>query len=1015
MEVLSQDRNHILQSLQKQLDEQIELQKQFEDLKIEHQYSVQTNQVKDQTIKDLNQKLQQQMLIIKDDVQIQLRDRIDQLEDQLTKYKTDNKVLNIQIENLQAQNEQLYQQVSVKQTPQIIYVKSNEAHNLIQQLELRHQQETHQKNILQGQINDMTIQIDEITIQNKKLQEKLQITFMKNDTDKQANKTINIELQEENKILKQQLKQVQQEYQDYEQTRSKQDELIRQQIQEKDEIIAKLQNELHIFRQKGQANSILSQIMNSVLPTHLDDYLAQKKELLKLKNQHNEILNERGQLKQKIQELEKVIQDKLPLVNQRQTEFEQLKQISMQQRNKLEQLLNQNNEMTKEILTLQQNNLKLASDNKIQKDYIQQMNKENTRLHQAQTGNQYDVQELKQIEFLSIERQNLIQELQELRLITLRDNQLSVPAMQLNQLQQDFVKLQNILQERDEKIFKLQAQLKLLEKEAETYKVIHQPKQQITHTIEKIKIDFEKNKKKELRIRSLQNDNRKLEFEVQNLQFANAKINGQLQYENQKIQFLEKNLKKLQDENSSLKELIRNLKLEFEEKIRNYIKEYEQNNKYSNTEYTIELQSQNNKFFNIITQNQGELEQLRENLQTSYQNIDQLRDIIRNKNLELDQMKKERNVSFDMQTVGLKIQIEDLKVVNYTQQEILKNLQEQLHIQASQIADTYKLKDKQLIEELTQFSNEYLQHNNQGQKNQFENIQDYKNMLEKMEKQYEELQLRYMDTIEIMKQEFKNMIVQKDEYVQQLEYERKEILQSLDDYRRLYTSEIEDKTHKQNISKDEFHSINEQLKKQHEQIQILQKELDDKKQQEQSHANKMQDLREERKRLQDERLLREEQLQQTQKILDEKYLEHKAMETATLLGKFELQRQIQDLKNQLRQEQDKISKILPVDESKQQIIEQNLLEKQNQLIQLQKEIEEANIAKLSQQLKMEIEAPEIVNFEQDKIHYEQQIQNLKQIRDQITVDDVDLVKRILQDGRLVSYLEKAKVIYESQQ
>lgn len=40
------------------------------------------------------------------------------------------------------------------------------------------------------------------------------------------------------------------------------------------------------------------------------------------------------------------------------------------------------------------------------------------------------------------------------------------------------------------------------------------------------------------------------------------------------------------------------------------------------------------------------------------------------------------------------------------------------------------------------------------------------------------------------------MILQKDEYVEQLEQERKEILQSLDNYKKLYTNEIEDKTQK---------------------------------------------------------------------------------------------------------------------------------------------------------------------------------------------------------------------------
>lgn len=58
------------------------------------------------------------------------------------------------------------------------------------------------------------------------------------------------------------------------------------------------------------------------------------------------------------------------------------------------------------------------------------------------------------------------------------------------------------------------------------------------------------------------------------------------------------------------------------------------------------------------------------------------------------------------------------------------------------------------------------------------------------------------------------------------------------------------------------------------------------------------------------------------------------------------------------------------------------------------------------------EAP-IIDFEEEKRHYEEQIRQLRVIKDGITIEDVELVRNLVQDGRLVRYLEKAKEIYHA--
>ncbi|CAD8197750.1 unnamed protein product [Paramecium pentaurelia] len=918
--------------------------------------------------------------------------------------KNEIQILQSQLDHLELERQKLEEELKTKSLNQIIYINNDALTNVLQNYNQYFENFNNEKQYLLNQIQQYKALEEKTKIDNQKRIDRFQV-IIKNVEDKKKileEEIINLKnvIENQQKTLENQQIQLQEqeklrlELEKEQQIISEQNISLQQQQQEQ---IVKLQKQIN------SSHSIVYDMMNIILPSDMEEILQIKQQLLKNEEEMKSLKEINKNLSQEKKKFQDLVEKELPFVKQRKQEFEQLMAISLQQKKKLEVEINLNkklkenlNQLEIELQQVKQKEeiqtieiLKLRSENLTCRTQIQELSVIDLFKNQSQVSNTDAQVFIKQICQENEQLKNQIEQ------ILINYQSYNRPINQSDQIQEENLNLKYTLSVKEDEILNLKEKVNIMTQEKALGQIINNKVQPIVHKIEKIKIKTEKQQNLLKEFRNQRMEKRKLEFKLEELEFQISKLQSQYQLERQQKEFLEKRLIQQKDDFGKKKEQFRKRYEEFEIKIQELQQEM---NLSSITQEHINYYQQNRMLFQKSKKDKQLIIQQNQEIKNYIIEIQRLKEELHNKEQEVIAIERQaQNGDEDQKRLQLKKKI-------------------QMDKDKIQIEDLYEQLNQQ-IKEKVQLNNQFLKEKLKCEQiqinlNSDQSLQELKKSVYNFENRLIQFQEQSQKRIEELEVEFQNKIGQKQNEISQLEQEIIELKYALEDYKKQYKEEKLKQVNKSELSLNEIQDLKEQLSqtiKEKDQL-LKRKQMIEKKDSDLKIKEEIINAREQK--INEEQILFEQtRIKQTQEIQEQISIQ-KNKELSLIACDYIIFRELDEYKQKLIQEQNKVNELLQQLQM-QQNSQDNDNNQQQQLNQIgnneQKQEgheQEIKIEEINVNNGMKIEEQQ--NFDEERQMGQQGVQ------EKVNQNEVKFVMEIIQNGKLLAYLEKAKQIHEEQ-
>ncbi|CAD8121792.1 unnamed protein product [Paramecium sonneborni] len=984
-------------------DVQKNMSTQLFDIKQERDSLKYLNEIKEKQI----QSLQEQVLVKNHvaDTQ-QLKHELQQQYNQILELQLELQTVRNNLEHSELERQNLSNELKTKAVSQVVYIQ-NKINNTPLQIYNQHlDQFDEERKQYQRQIHQYQMHENKIKIENQKTIDKLQ-SIITNFEEEKKN------LQEELMTLKQMMEMYQLQAQDEISNQKKEEELklqndreMRTILENKDKLISDQEKEIQrLHKRISQSPEMSLSTINDMFNINVDDIVDLK---IKIMQQENDIKLLQDQIVKEQQDkrnIQEHIQRELNVVSQKKQEYLQSISFSELQKQKLETEIQQNKILRDNLSKLQTELNQFKIKDQIQRNEIDRLRQDNLN----QKASIVESEKKGSINRSTIQSESIIMS-QEYNKNPINQ------VKQFEKLTQEILNLKLIINRKDEEIINLQQKIISIDSDDDLEEQQKKSSIQVSKKIEKIRCKSQKKSQFLAEYRKLKLERNKFEFQIQEQIYEISKLQNQVQMERSQKEFMEKNLKQYQDEFLKLEGQYRKQKKEFENKIQQISQEMEQN--FVSKEQ-INYHQQNQQLFQQKELDKKLILDLKEKVKTLNLESQKMKEEIFQKDNLIQQLRVKENKNEEKQYIlQMKLQIENDKIIINSQNERINNLIQQLEDKEKELQSFQQ--DKLDWEQLQQFSRQIANENRSNSNNQ-EDINDLKKNLKGLQKKLSEQTLEYQQTIADFGKEFQKTIMKQNSEIQQLEQENQDLAIALEQYQQLYQQERIDSLNKSDLTLVEVEELKQrlvQVTQERDQLSIK-KEIIEKK--EQFLQRKEEDIRFQNEELNEEKKNFENHIEKKKSEITEDILIKRNKELSIIGCDYILGRELGIYKQKLIEEQEKYNELMkrsfqqiedPNQKGNQDLYEKKIME--NQLNDLKKQIEEMRAEQLKLKMDTKIQIEEQLNFQEERQQYQQQITQLMHLKENVTLEDVKLVREIIQNGKLISYLERAKDIHELQ-
>ncbi|CAD8096133.1 unnamed protein product [Paramecium primaurelia] len=981
-------------------DTQQHLHSQLFDIKQDRDNLRCINQIKEKEIKSL-----QEQVLVKNNIgdTQQLKHELQEQYNQILELKLELQTIRNQLEYSEIESQNLKHELKTKKINQVVYIQ-NEFNNT--PLQIYNQQldqfEEERKQYLK-QIQQYSIYGEKIKIDSQKRIDKLQSNLNNSEEERQL-------LQEKLRTLEQMIEMYKQQAQEeinhqriYEEQKLQNDREMRIIIEKKDKLISDQEKEIKRLNQRvsRQSPELIFSSINDQFNVNVDDLVDLKVKLMQqeknIKSLQNQIEIEQ-QEKRNIQEKKN---EELSIFIQEKQEYQKSKELAQQQKQKLEAEIQQNKSLRDEIIKLQSELTQLKCKDEIQRNEIY-------RLRQDNLNNKTSITQENKVQ--SVVKQSIINSDQTMFQEVIKYQNINLK--QLEKLNQEILNLKLIINRQEEEIIKLQQKINNNDTDNDQDEQKNSQIIPIAKKIEKIRYQSKKQTQMLDNYRKLKLERNTLDFQIEEFKQEIQKLKNQVQLEKTQKEFIQKNFNNYIKELLNLEEQHKKQKIEYENKIKQIYQDKESN---IIPIEQIDYCQQNKQLLEMKEKDNNLIKQLSEQIKVLNLGCQALKDEIKQKDGQIQQLQVNINkYELNQDILQMKLQIENDKIIIKTLNEKIQNLTQELQMKENELLSFQE--DKLNWEQLQEFSRQIANENRSNQNNQ-EDINDLKKNLKGLQKQLSEQTQQYQNAIAEFGKDFQQMIMQQSSEIKSLEQENQELAKALEQYKQLYQQEKIDSQNRSDLTIEEIEEIKlrlENVTKERDQLFLIKDLIQE---QEQFLKQKEHEIRSQ------EMELKEEQTnfaKKKQEIKDD-ILILKNKELSIFGCDYILRRQLEIYKQKLIEEQEKVKELMSrsnqymgdfQEGNQYDLYEKKMME--NQLNDLKKQIEQMRAEQLKLRMDSKIEIEEQYNFEEERLQYQQQIKQLMHVKENVTLEDVRLVRDIIQNGKLISYLEKAKQIHELQ-
>ncbi|CAD8107918.1 unnamed protein product [Paramecium primaurelia] len=966
-------------------DTQNSLQSQLFDIKQERDTFKCLNEIKEKQIKSL-----QEQVLIKNHVADtqQLKHELQEQYNQVFELQIELKTTKNQLEHLELERQNLMNELKIKTASQVVYIQNDFNNQPLQNYDQYLDKFDEERKQYLRQIHQYQIHEDKIKIENQKRLDKLQSIINNNEEEKRN-------LQEELLYLKQMIEmyknQAQEEFTNqrkYEEQKLQNEREMKVIIHKKDKLISDQKIEIQKLHQRINNSPQMSlQTINDMYNVNVDDLIDLKMKIMKQENTIKQLQNQIAKEQLEKKNIQEQTQKELSIASEKEQECLQQIAFVEQQRQKLDIEIQQNKQLKEDIFKLQAELTQLKKKDQIQKNEIDRLRQENLNnqtyiVNSQSKDNQSSINQQIMLNYEFIKSPNI---------------------KQFEKLTQDNLNLKQIINKKDEEIIILQQKITNQNLDNEQDEFQKNSTITIAKKIEKIKSYSQKQSQMLADYRKLKLEKNKYEFQIEEFKYEIQKLRNLIQQERAQKEFMEKNLNKYKEEFSILEGQNKKQKKDFENKIKQIQQEME--SKFVSKEQ-INYYQQNQELLKQKQQDKQLIQELKEKITNLNLDSQKYREELFLKDNQIQKLQIATDNEENQNVLQMKLQIENDKIIIQTLNERIINLNQEIESKEKQLL-TFQ-QDQVNLESLQQFSKQ-IEYENRTNLNNQEDINDLKNNIRILNKKISEQTQQYQQAITEFGKEFQQSIMLLNDEIKQLEQENQDLAKVMEQYKQLYQKEKIENQNKLNLTSAEIQQIKislEQVTKERDQLSQQKQIIDYKEQQilikEDEIKCELAELNEEKKNFEIDLLVK------------------KNKELSIIGCDYILIRELENYKQKLIEEQEKVNELMQrsiqqmeeQQEGNQDLYEQKLM--QNELNDLKKQIEQMKAEQLKLLISSNIQIEEQLNFEEERQQYQQQIKQLMHFKENLTLEDIKLVRDIIQSGKLISYLEKAKQIHELQ-
>ncbi|CAD8195913.1 unnamed protein product [Paramecium octaurelia] len=980
-------------------DTQQKLYSQLFDIKQERDNFKCVNQIKEQQIMSLKEQVLAKIHV--EDTQ-QLKHELQDQYNQILELQVDLKAARNQLEHSELERQNLLNELKIKAVSQVVQIQNEfniaPLQNFNQYLD---KFEEERKQYLR-QIHQYQIREDKIKNENKKRIDRLQAIIDKSEENSKNQKEELLILQKQMEMYKKQSQADITNQRIYEEQKLKNELEMRAIIEKKDKLISDQKKEIQKLHQRiGQSPQMILSTINDMFNMSVDESVDMKIENIELKNTIKSLQDQIVQEQKEKQNIQEYTKKECATAIQLKQEYLQQKAFAESQNQKLVSEIQENKQLKDDIFKLEASLAQLKRKDQIYRTEIE-------RLRQDNLNNQ------KQI-FISQKEDNKSSVNQSTPQITINQDLIKNNIQQFEQLTTEIRNLKQTLNKKEEEIINLKYKIDNPDSNTELEEQQKNSTITIAKKIEKIQTYSKKQSKMLADFRKLKLERNKYEFTIDEHQYEIKKLQSQIQLEQIQKEQLMQTIQKYKEEFRILEEQNMKEKQDFGKKIKQIQQETEQ--KFVSQEQ-IDYQKMNQELLKLKEQDKKLVQELKEKVKTLSQDAQKYREEILQKDLEIKRLQLVETKSEEHQnTLQMKLQIENDKIIIKSLNERIFNLNQEIENKEKELLAFQQ--DKLDWESLQQFSRQIANENRSNLNNQ-EDINDLKKNLKGLQKKISEQTQQYQQAIADFGKEFQQIIMQQNDEIKQLEQENQDLAKALEQYKQLYQQERMDRQNKSDLTLAEIEEIKirlDQVTKERDQL-LLKKEIIENK--EYQILRKEDEIRSQEMELQEEKKNFESYIQKRKLEITDDILIKKNKELSIIGCDYILGRELEIYKQKLIEEQEKVNELMQrsiqqmedYQEGNQDLYEKKQME--NQLNDLKKQIEEMRAEQLKLRMDSKVQDEEQYNFEEERQQYQQQIRQLMHLKENVTLEDIKLVRDIIQSGKLISYLEKAKQIHELQ-